>query len=91
MVSDNDFIKACSYTLTSVPRAVKVINADAPLTSIDAMSNGIDIAVGSTRGTIYHYDLRMGSVPLKSLEAHKSSVQGIRFQLGDLKVCTVEN
>jgi len=73
-------------------RVVKVINVDAPLTSVDSMHNGIDIAVGSTRGKIYHFDLRMGSTPLKILDAHKSSVQGIRFQSGiSTKVSVWEN
>lgn len=60
-----------------------MINVDAPLTCVDSMGNGIDIAVGSTRGKIYHFDLRMGSVPLRTLDAHKSSVQGLRFQAGN--------
>ncbi|WAR25077.1 NEDD1-like protein [Mya arenaria] len=61
-------------------KVVKVINTDSPLTSIDTMSNGITIAVGTTRGQILNYDLRMASVPVNFLDAHKSSVQGLRFQ-----------
>ncbi|XP_052283917.1 protein NEDD1-like [Dreissena polymorpha] len=62
-------------------KVVKVINTDSPLTSVDTMSNGISLAVGSTRGQIFHYDLRMGFVPLLVLDAHKSSVQGLKFQM----------
>jgi len=56
------------------------MNTDSPLTSVDTMSNGITIAAGTTRGQILNFDLRMTSVPVRVLDAHKSSVQGLRFQ-----------
>ncbi|OWF54240.1 protein NEDD1-like isoform X2 [Mizuhopecten yessoensis] len=57
----------------------KVIVAESPLTSIDVMPDGATVAVGSTRGKIYIYDLRQGDTPVKVLNAHKSSVQCLRF------------
>ena len=40
--------------------------AESPLTSIDLMNDGATLAVGSTRGKIYIYDLRQGmSAPVK--------------------------
>lgn len=61
------------------------MTADSPLTSIDTKQDGFTVAVGSTRGKIYHYDLRMSSVPVRTLDAHKSSVQCLRFQM-EIKV-----
>ncbi|KAK3585866.1 hypothetical protein CHS0354_038398 [Potamilus streckersoni] len=62
-------------------KPVKIMSTESPLTSIDAMSDGITFAVGSTRGKIHVYDLRHGSVPIRIINAHKSSVQGLKFQL----------
>ncbi|XP_045164628.2 protein NEDD1-like [Mercenaria mercenaria] len=61
-------------------KVVKIMTAESPLTSIDTKSDGVTVAVGSTRGKIYHYDLRMGLMPVRTLDAHKSSVQCLRFQ-----------
>ncbi|XP_033745078.1 protein NEDD1-like [Pecten maximus] len=57
----------------------KVIVAESPLTSVDVMPDGATVAVGSTRGKIYIYDLRQGDTPVKVINAHKSSVQCLRF------------
>ncbi|KAL4226095.1 Protein nedd1 [Mactra antiquata] len=62
-------------------KIVKTMTADSPLTSIDTKCDGVTVVVGSTRGKIYHYDLRMGSVAVNTIDAHKSSVQSLRFQL----------
>ena len=56
------------------------MTVESPLTSLSFMQDGATLAAGSTRGKIYVFDLRMGSAPLKTLNAHKSSVQAIRFQ-----------
>ena len=56
------------------------MTADSPLTSIDTLHDGVTMVVGSTRGKIYQYDLRMSSVPVRTLESHKSSVQCLKFQ-----------
>lgn len=58
------------------------MTAENPLTSIDVMSDGATVAVGSTRGIIYLYDLRHGNAPMKTINAHKSSVQNVKFQHG---------
>ncbi len=61
-------------------RVVKVMVGESPLTSIDLSYDGVTLAVGSTRGKIYIYDLRLGSTPVNVVSAHKSSVQCLKFQ-----------
>lgn len=61
-------------------KPVKTMMAESPLTSLDVMSNGAIVAVGSTRGKIFMYDLRQGSTPMNVINAHKSSVQCLKFQ-----------
>ncbi|MEE6480193.1 hypothetical protein FKM82_012485 [Ascaphus truei] len=53
---------------------------ESPLTSVDFMPGGTTLAVGSSRGKIYLYDLRMLSSPIKTVGAHKTSVQCIQFE-----------
>lgn len=60
-------------------KSVKVMTAESPLTSVDFMSDGATLAVGSTRGKIYIYDLRSGSTPVNTTVAHKTSVQSLSF------------
>ena len=56
------------------------MTAESPLTSVSMMHDGTTLAVGSTRGKIYIYDLRKGSSPIQTLAGHKSSVQCLAFQ-----------
>ena len=63
-------------------RPLRMMTAESPLTSIDVMLDGSTLAVGTTRGKVYIYDLRLGATPIKVLTAHKSSVQSLRFQNG---------
>ncbi|XP_037703119.1 protein NEDD1 [Choloepus didactylus] len=65
---------------TSSKKLVKTLVADAPLTAIDFMPDGAALAIGSSRGKIYQYDLRMLKSPVKTIAAHKTSVQCIAFQ-----------
>ncbi|XP_004623863.1 protein NEDD1 [Octodon degus] len=65
---------------TSCKKLVKTLVADAPLTAVDFMSDGATLAIGSSRGKIYQYDLRMLKPPVKTISAHKTSVQCIAFQ-----------
>lgn len=59
---------------------LKVIDAESPLMCIDIMSDGATAAVGSTRGKVHVYDLRQGgNTPIHIFQAHKSSVQSLRF------------
>ncbi|OWK16888.1 NEDD1 [Cervus elaphus hippelaphus] len=44
------------------------------------MPDGATLAIGSSRGKIYQYDLRMLKSPIKTISAHKTSVQCIAFQ-----------
>ncbi|XP_003475925.2 protein NEDD1 [Cavia porcellus] len=65
---------------TSCKKLVKTLVAEAPLTAVDFMSDGATLAIGSSRGKIYLYDLRMLKSPVKTISAHKTSVQCIAFQ-----------
>ncbi|XP_004418039.1 PREDICTED: protein NEDD1 isoform X3 [Ceratotherium simum simum] len=65
---------------TSSKKLVKTLVADAPLTAVDFMPDGATLASGSSRGKIYKYDLRMLKSPVKTISAHKTSVQCIAFQ-----------
>ena len=56
------------------------MTAESALTSIDLLCDGITLAVGSMRGKIYIYDLRKAVEPLRSITAHKSSIQSLQFQ-----------
>nr|XP_020042501.1 protein NEDD1 isoform X2 [Castor canadensis] len=65
---------------TSSKKLVKSLATDTPLTAVDFMPDGASLAVGSSRGKIYQYDLRMLKLPVKTISAHKTSVQCIAFQ-----------
>nr|XP_060162292.1 protein NEDD1 isoform X2 [Globicephala melas] len=65
---------------TSSKKLVKTLVADAPLTAVDFMPDGATLAIGASRGKIYQYDLRMLKSPVKTISAHKTSVQCIAFQ-----------
>ncbi|XP_062931115.1 protein NEDD1 isoform X2 [Cynocephalus volans] len=65
---------------TSSKKLVKTLVADTPLTAVDFMPDGATLAIGSSRGKIYQYDLRMLKSPVKTITAHKTSVQCIAFQ-----------
>lgn len=72
--------RARSYTCPPSQRLVKTLAADAPLTAVDFTPDGAALAIGSSRGKIYQYDLRMLKSPVKTVSAHKTSVQCIIFQ-----------
>ncbi|XP_012590481.1 PREDICTED: protein NEDD1 isoform X2 [Condylura cristata] len=65
---------------TSSKKLVKTLVAETPLTAVDFMSDGATLAIGSSRGKIYQYDLRMLKSPVKTISAHKTSVQCLTFQ-----------
>ena len=73
-------------------RPVQTMTAESPLTAVDLMFDGATVAVGSTRGKIYVYDLRMGANPIRVTSAHKSSVHRLCFQtkvwFGNVYKCT---
>ena len=74
----------CIHSLHCNYRVLSTKTSERPLTSVDIMSDGITVATGSTNGKIYLYDLRKGNTPIKILDAHKSSVQSLKFQTGGL-------
>lgn len=59
---------------------MNTITTESPLMSIDMQNDGSTVAVGSTRGKIYVYDIRQGKTPIKLLSAHRSSVQAVKFR-----------
>uniref|UniRef100_A0A8C4QKT8 NEDD1 gamma-tubulin ring complex targeting factor n=1 Tax=Eptatretus burgeri TaxID=7764 RepID=A0A8C4QKT8_EPTBU len=52
---------------------------DSPLTSLEIMPDGATLAVGSSRGRLILYDMRMMASPIKVASAHKTSVRCLRF------------
>uniref|UniRef100_A0A4W3J6C3 NEDD1 gamma-tubulin ring complex targeting factor n=1 Tax=Callorhinchus milii TaxID=7868 RepID=A0A4W3J6C3_CALMI len=56
------------------------IYVESPLTAIDFMTDGATLAVGTIRGKIYIYDLRLATSPLKIVTAHRKPVQCLKFQ-----------
>ncbi|XP_062617697.1 protein NEDD1-like [Saccostrea cucullata] len=61
-------------------KQVKCMTVDSPLTSIDVKSDGVTVAVGSTRGKVFVYDLRKADTPFNVFNAHRSSVQRLKFE-----------
>ncbi|CAM1154431.1 NEDD1 (predicted) [Pycnogonum litorale] len=61
-------------------KPVQTMSAESPLTCIDLMSDGMTLAVGTSRGKILMYDLRQSSIPFKTVSAHRTSVTGVAFQ-----------
>ncbi|XP_059510735.1 protein NEDD1 isoform X3 [Stegostoma tigrinum] len=70
---------------TSSKMLLRSISVEAPLTAIDFMTDGATLAVGSIRGKIYVYDLRVTTSPLKIVSAHKKSIRCLKFQNGSLQ------
>lgn len=56
------------------------MRAESPLTAIDFTPDGAGLAVGSTQGKVYLYDLRNLSAPVNMAIAHKTSVTCLSFQ-----------
>ncbi|XP_065274161.1 protein NEDD1 [Emys orbicularis] len=65
---------------TSSKKLLRTLVAESPLTAVDFMPDGTTLAIGSSRGKIYHYDLRKLTSPVKTVSAHKTSVKCIRLQ-----------
>ncbi|XP_065067084.1 protein NEDD1-like [Rhopilema esculentum] len=61
-------------------KTIKSINTDAPLTSVDFFHNGSSLIVGTATGKLQLYDLRSGSVPIKSAVADKVAIKTVSFQ-----------
>ncbi|XP_036373864.1 protein NEDD1 [Megalops cyprinoides] len=65
---------------TSSKIVLRSMRVESPLTAIDFMPDGAGLAVGSTQGRVYLYDLRNLNAPVKTAIAHKTSVTCLRFQ-----------
>ncbi|XP_020384860.1 protein NEDD1 isoform X1 [Rhincodon typus] len=70
---------------TSSKMLLRTISVEAPLTAIDFMTDGATLTVGSIRGKIYVYDLRVTTSPLKIVSAHKKSIRCLKFQNGSVQ------
>ncbi|CAM9959188.1 unnamed protein product [Lampetra planeri] len=58
---------------------LRSVTAESPLTAVEFMPDGSTLALGTSRGKLILYDLRMMSSPLRSVSAHKTSVRCLRF------------
>ncbi|XP_053108417.1 protein NEDD1 isoform X1 [Hemicordylus capensis] len=67
------------YDISS-KKQLRTLVAESPLTAVEFMPEGTTLAIGSSRGKIYHYDLRKLTAPVKSVSAHKTSVKCIALQ-----------
>ncbi|XP_026554098.1 protein NEDD1 [Pseudonaja textilis] len=65
---------------TASKRQLRTLVAETPLTAVEFMPEGTSLTIGSSRGKIYHYDLRKLTAPVKSVSAHKTSVKCITLQ-----------
>ncbi|KAJ8261980.1 hypothetical protein GJAV_G00160710 [Gymnothorax javanicus] len=65
---------------TSSKIVLRSMRVESPLTSIEFMPDGAGLAVGSTQGKVYLYDLRNLNAPIKTVTAHKTSVTCLRYQ-----------
>ncbi|XP_015271763.1 PREDICTED: protein NEDD1 [Gekko japonicus] len=65
---------------TASKKQLRTLVAESPLTAVDFMPEGTTLAIGSSRGKIYHYDLRKLTAPVKSVSAHRTSVKCIALQ-----------
>ncbi|XP_039214090.1 protein NEDD1 [Crotalus tigris] len=65
---------------TASKRQLRTLVAESPLTAVEFMPEGNSLIIGSSRGKIYHYDLRKLTAPVKSVSAHKTSVKCITLQ-----------
>ncbi|KAJ6656335.1 hypothetical protein lerEdw1_003838 [Lerista edwardsae] len=65
---------------TASKKQLSTLVAESPLTAVEFMPEGTTLAIGSSRGKIYHYDLRKLTAPVKSVSAHKTSVKCITLQ-----------
>ncbi|GLV40410.1 Grip71 [Carabus blaptoides fortunei] len=67
------------YDINSDDVALTVL-ADHPLSAVDIAPDGHTVAVGSSRGVIYIYDLRDHVKPLKVIPAHSGEIKRVLYQ-----------
>ena len=60
-------------------RVVRSMPCAEPLTSVDLLSDGATLVVGSSRGRVLVFDLRKTSQPVHSLTSHQSAVTRLAF------------
>ena len=65
---------------TKARKQIMMIQCEAPLTSADFDQDGVNLAVGSSRGKILVYDLRKPKAPLHNIAAHNSTVTSVLFK-----------
>lgn len=67
------------YDLNTGAVALSVL-VDHPLSTIDMAPDGFTVCVGSSRGTIYIYDLREHKKPLAAIAAHSGEIKKVLYQ-----------
>ena len=60
--------------------SLMTIKVDQPLTAVDFENDGVNLAVGTSRGRLVVYDLRNTKEPVQSIAAHNSSVSSAVFK-----------
>eukprot|EP00657_Telonema_sp_P-1_P009270 TRINITY_DN3464_c0_g2_i1.p1 TRINITY_DN3464_c0_g2~~TRINITY_DN3464_c0_g2_i1.p1 ORF type:complete len:304 (+),score=50.39 TRINITY_DN3464_c0_g2_i1:146-1057(+) len=62
-------------------KVIKSIDAEAPLTGLSFLDDGVTVAAGTSTGLVLVYDLRRGSTPLQRINAHpRQAVSSVMFQ-----------
>lgn len=62
-------------------KVIKSIDAEAPLTGLSFLDDGVTVAAGTSSGLVLVYDLRRGSTPLLRVQAHPGQpVSAVQFQ-----------
>lgn len=67
------------YDINTDEVALSVL-ADHPLSAVDMAPDGHTVAVGSSRGVIYIYDLRNHVKPMKVIQAHSGEIRRVLYQ-----------
>ena len=70
-------------------RVIKTMPTGDVLTSVDMLSDGSTLVVGSSRGRLSVYDLRKTAQPVNSVTAHQSAISRLCFSLNSPTSCKV--
>ena len=65
---------------TKTKKVIMTIHCDNPLTAVDFDMDGVSMAVGTSRGKILVYDLRKPKSPMKTFQAHNTSVSSLVYK-----------
>ena len=74
--------KRCVCYDTGTRKPISTIWTDIPLTSVEFAPDGTNLALGTSQGLVYLYDLRSFNSPTAVFKAQDSSVTSVLFQPG---------